>query len=169
MLTIGWYYTYNKGMVAHIYHGWFVALGMHGLIWTNSQRIWWKRETLGDRVLIDKWEWVLLDVWVITSTLESLRDSVEYGSYLWCEQTVRAGWEECSVRGYTPLSRIQISAHTKPIKHTNMKLLYSASCLCVRLYSTKNRDKAYGMIFRLEYIYCVFCLALLSVAVIMFM
>lgn len=50
------------------------------------------------------------DVWVLTLTPASSCFYLQY------ERTGRAGWGECSARGYTPPSGIQISAHTKPIE-----------------------------------------------------
>lgn len=125
MISLSLYHC-RRHTVTHTTKEWVHIFTM-GALWLWGCMVWHeqtvkcmiKRERLGDRVLTDKWEWELLDVWVITLTLVSLRNSIEYGLsyYLRCEQTVRAGWEECSVHGYTPLSGIQISAHTRPIKH----------------------------------------------------
>ena len=85
--------------------------------------------------------WELLDVWELPHVHRSHRVRLG-GSYLWCERRVRAGWEGCSARGYTPLSRIQISARTGPVRRKrkdkvicNPSFIFThQSCLPVFLY-----------------------------------
>lgn len=74
------------------------------------------------------------DVWVTTLTRCQWVTGYDSGSYLQCERRVAAGSEECSVRGYTRLSRIQISAHTTPTRHTKKGIIELNMHLVAHLY-----------------------------------